>query len=126
MPRVKKVQTDFAPPEAEAVLADVAAPAAVAEPAAPLEPPCRMDEFPAPAKLVVVMEQGGEKKVMLLWADRFHPVGKDDLAWKLPVGAKIQRLPETFVAVQLDRPELEPMYGTSARDLILAFPTYIA
>lgn len=95
-------------------------------PEPPKEKPCKLDEMPAPAKLVVVQDSDGTRKVMLLWADRFHPVDKDDVAWGLPVGARILRTADGFEASQLDRPELPPIVGDTARDLIGKFREYIA
>lgn len=113
MPRVKKIETDFAPPAAEAVL----------EP--PKGPSCILDRTDEPAKIVVVINELGEKTPILATGAGEQAIARDDLAWKLPSGAKLQRVRGRIVATHLDRPDLTPMDCATAVEAIRAFPDYL-
>lgn len=135
MPRVakKKVAKKVIAAEAEAealaetVTKEEIAPAEVEAvpmpgPTIVLRPPCALDDATVNSKIVVIRQDGKNVPIFATPAGMI-PLGPDDIARKLPKGAKIQRLgPTMFVAVQLDPAEfLPPLVTTTAREGIGRF-----
>jgi len=121
------VETAVHAPEGDEVVAFHVEPPKVVAPPAPIvfTRPCALDDALLNAK--VVMVQGDEGKVpILVTRDGETMLQRGDIAWVLPVGAKVQRTgAQEFTGTQLspalDRP---PLVGVTARGVIERFVAY--
>lgn len=89
---------------------------------APYIPPCALDGAPMNSKIVVIREEKGKRPVFLTPAGELS-IANDDVAWGLPVGAKIQKDADgRFVARQLDHDRgTEALICGTAREAIARF-----
>lgn len=106
-------------PDPEAVAASVAEYVQAFDAAMPPrdQRPCALEDAPIGSKVVVLATPDGKQAVLTTPLNGSIPLPDDDMARKLPVGAKIRRiLPSVFEAVQLN-PQVPypPLVRSSAR-----------
>ena len=110
-------------------------------PAAPSGPSCILDDAPVNAKIVVVRDEGKAYPILATPAGSAQ-VPEGDMAWKLPLGARIRRVATvprgtmrtvkgqttvvatsySFVSDQLDAVEdRDPLYTATAADACAQF-----
>lgn len=85
--------------------------------------PCALEHAPVGSKVVVSRTTEGVKQVRLLTPEEEMVLPLDDVAYGLPVGAKVRRkMPTVFEGTQLD-PEVwyAPLVASSARGCIADF-----
>lgn len=101
-----------------------AMPQAVMQVAAPLPPrvgrPCSLDDAPVGSKIVVSKDTDSVKRVNMTTPNDVILLPSDDVAYTLPVGAKIRRtMPSIFHATELNPSAFYPVLVTStARDAV--------
>lgn len=85
-------------------------------------PPCALDGAPINSKVVVVLADG-KRKPILMGPRGESVLAINDVAWTLPVGAKISKDGESkFTARQLDHNrDMKPLVCPTARDAISQF-----
>lgn len=86
--------------------------------------PCALDDAPVGSKVVVNRTVEGDKIVRLTTPQNDGmELPKQDIAYSLPIGAKIRRtMPTVFEATQLDPSVvMKPLLGVTARGVIGAF-----
>ena len=83
--------------------------------------PCLLDEASVGSKVVVVM-LNEVKTPLLSTPNGFRELASDDAAWRLPLGARVQRTADGFVSTQLDPAQDRPDLTTAtAREAIRLF-----
>ena len=100
-------------------------PPAPSTPAVPPERPCALDGAPFHSKIVVVQVDKG-KRPILATPNGELPVAENDVAYKLPPGARILKNGENeYVADQLNPMVKKPsLVTTTAREAIERFVPY--
>lgn len=79
--------------------------------------PCALEDAPLGSKVVVSRDPEGTKHANLTTPNAVIPLPSDDLAFSLPVGAKIRKvMPSVFEATELNPPvEYPKLIASSAR-----------
>jgi hypothetical protein len=98
------------------------APVALVE-RAPVLRPCSLEDAPVGSKVVVSRNHENEKQVNLTTPTEVILLPKSDLAYTLPVGAKIRRkMPSVFEGILLNPSDLFlPLVAGTARDAVEQF-----
>lgn len=87
----------------------------------PYTAPCALDEASVGSKIVVVV-LNEVKTPLLSTPNGFIALASDDAAWRLPLGARVQRTADGFVSTQLDPAQDRPdLITTTAREAIRLF-----
>lgn len=84
--------------------------------------PCALEHAPVGSKVVASRTTEGVKQVRLITPDDEMLLPLDDVAYGLPIGAKVRRkAPTIFEGMQLDFGPQTPFVASSARAVLTGF-----